>query len=83
MEKRRLERMSMTALYDNYEWIASHGKSLNKFAGAWIAVVNRKVIASNESFKKLTANPQVKQAKHPFITRVPMPEEAIASLNLH
>ena len=65
-------------LRGNYEWVASNPDYLEKYSGKWIAVVGKKLAAA-DSLKELLAHPGLKGEKHPFVTKVPLPEEAAAS----
>jgi hypothetical protein len=66
--------------FDNYQWVCDHGAELSKFAGKWIAVADSKLLAAKESMKELLAEPAVKAATRPFLTKVPLPEETVATL---
>ena len=72
----------LEVLHGNYTWLATHGEAVSNYCGEWVAVANKKIIAHADSLKELLVNPSVKKEKQPFVTKIPLPEEAVASLSL-
>lgn len=72
----------LTVLHGNYNWLATHGEVAANYCGQWVAVAQKKIIAHANSLKELLANPVVKKEKQPFVTKIPLPEEAAASLSI-
>lgn len=59
----------MTNSYKNYEWFLK--KDLSKFSGKWVAVVDKKVVASDKNVKKMIQEVKLKfPNKKPFVTKI-------------
>ena len=67
-------------LHENYEWLVRRSKEMSQYSGKWVAIARQQLIATADSMKELLANPAVTKERHPFITQLPLPEEANASL---
>jgi len=57
-------------------WMSSHRKEVEKYAGKWIAVLDNKILASGNSVKEVVALAKKKAArKLPLVTKVPRKDE--------
>ncbi len=60
----------------NYEFFLD--TDLSKYAGNWVVIVNRKVVASGKDIKKMVLETRKKYpGKKPFIAKVPEPTAII------
>ncbi len=62
----------MDEIYEADEWMAQHDDELSKYAGKWIAVTARGVIASSDSLKELM---KAKGSLRAIVTRQPTEKE--------
>ncbi len=62
----------MDEIYEADEWMAEHDNELRKYAGKWIAVTARGVVASSDSFKELM---KIKGDLRAIVTRQPTEKE--------
>lgn len=70
----------MGSFYSNFEWLHKNSTKLEKYAGKWIAIAKGKVIGFADTMKGLYSIQEVKEAKDPLITKIPLPEEAYSLL---
>ncbi len=55
--------------YTNYEWFLK--KDLSKYAGSWIAIIDKKVVANGKNINKVITSTKEKYPnKRPFITKI-------------
>ncbi len=55
--------------YVNYEWFLK--QDFSEFAGNWVAIVDKKVVASGKNVEKIIKKVKIDYPrKRPFITRV-------------
>ncbi len=72
--------MAMYSHIEAFDWFTKNAAQFDKFAGKWVAVVKGKLLAVSDSPKLLMKDPQVIGAKSPFITKIPLNEEAFSLL---
>ena len=59
----------MIESYSNYEWFLK--KNLKDYSGKWLAIVDKKIVASDENAQKLIKKTKKDfPNKKPFITKV-------------
>jgi len=59
----------MTHVYDEYEWYLKN--DLSKYGGKWVAILDRKVVASGKNAGKLLEDFKKKHPnKTPLITKI-------------
>lgn len=59
----------MVSSYTNYEWFLE--KDLSEYAGKWIAIVDRRVVASGKDVNKIFKEVKTKfPNKRPLITKI-------------
>ena len=56
------------------EWLAKHPNALDQYAGRWVAIGERGVVAVADTLKSLLSNPGV-DPKSMVVDKVPTPEE--------
>lgn len=56
---------------ENYMWVATHGKELERYPGRWVAIDRARLIAAADTLKELEQMPEVKNARHPLYHFVP------------
>ena len=72
--------LRMYSHIETFDWFTKNAAKFDKYAGKWIAVLKGKLLAVSDSPKDLMKDPQVKGAKNPFITKIPLKEEAFSLL---
>ncbi len=69
---RRLETMAMRVRDRNAEIGLPSARVLAKHAGEWVAIVNRKIVASGKDYREVvTEAEQVSKGKEPSLLHVP------------
>ena len=59
----------MADSYINYEWFLK--QDLSKYTGKWLAIIDKKVVASNEKVYRLIEEVRKEYpSKRPFITKI-------------
>ncbi len=65
---------------ETFGWFTKNAAKFDKFAGKWVAVIKGRLLAVSDSPRQLFNNPLVKEAKNPFITKIPSKDEAFGLL---
>ena len=60
----------MTSINSEYKWVSS--QNLKKFRGKWIAVYNKKILASGKNADKVVEEAKKKIKGSPFLIKVPL-----------
>lgn len=67
----------MSDMYADHVWFATHPGETGKYIGKWVAVLNRKIIASANTLKKLVEKVGEPKIRETLIARVPTKQEMI------
>lgn len=58
----------MTTNYSSYEWAVT--QDLSKYAGKWISIVDRKIMAVGDTPSQVLEDTKLKTSKKPLLTKI-------------